>query len=95
MIEPCYICNGKGTWTTYSTETGEELLRPLVSDCPDCMGTGLELVAQMLEQIIALRTEKEQMKSDALFHRKKADEYLRKLNEDMDGGGRTLQDWLR
>jgi hypothetical protein len=42
FVFACYICNGKGTWTTYSTETGEELLRPLESECPDCFGTGLE-----------------------------------------------------
>lgn len=80
MKEPCYICNGKGTWTNYNTSDGEELLRPFETDCPDCKGTGLELVAELLEQINVLHIEKEHMKNDALFHRKKADEYLRLLN---------------
>jgi hypothetical protein len=93
MKEPCYICNGKGTWTNYNTESGEELLRPIESDCPDCSGTGYELVSRLREEIAILQEEKEQMKNDALFHRKKADEYLRQIQSN--GDDRGLQDWLR
>jgi predicted nucleic acid-binding Zn-ribbon protein len=49
---------------------------------------------RLREQVETLLEEKEQLKNDVLFHRKKADEYLRQLNEDKDSGGRTLQDWL-
>jgi predicted ribosome quality control (RQC) complex YloA/Tae2 family protein len=39
-------------------------------------------VNELNEKIDILREEKEQMKNDALFHRQKADEYLRQLKSD-------------
>jgi site-specific DNA-methyltransferase (adenine-specific) len=43
LAEPCYICNGTGVWTSYSSADGEEYLHPIVSDCPDCLGTGVDV----------------------------------------------------